>query len=117
MTVRCLTRARGESASGGGAGAAKHGEAGIHEILPLGPKLRVVSGEPLPESRQMRLKRVYPGSTHTQPKGLSTWLTLVPRPKTLPVGGVDLIDGPMLEWCSKFINSIYSADPKALEES
>ena len=92
-------------------------EAGIHEITALGPKLRVVSGEPLPESRQMRLKRVYPGSTHTQPKGLSTWLTLVPRPKTLPVGGVDLIDGPMLEWCSKFINSIYSADPKALEES
>ena len=91
--------------------------AGIHEITALGPKLRVVSGEPLPESRQMRLKRVYPGSTHTQPKGLSTWLTLVPRPKTLPVGGVDLIDGPMLEWCSKFINSIYSADPKALEES
>ena len=92
-------------------------EAGIHEITALGPKLRVVSGEPLPESRQMRLKRVYPGSTHTQPKGLSTWLTLVPRPKTLPVGGVDLIDGPMLEWCSKFINSIYAADPKALEES
>ena len=92
-------------------------EAGIHEITALGPKLRVVSGEPLPESRQMRLKRVYPGSTHTQPKGLDTWLTLVPRPKTLPVGGVDLIDGPMLEWCSKFINSIYSANPKALEES
>ena len=92
-------------------------EAGIHEITALGPKLRVVSGEPLPESRQMRLKRVYPGSTHTQPKGLDTWLTLVPRPKTLPVGGVDLIDGPMLEWCSKFINSIYAADPKALEES
>ena len=92
-------------------------EAGIHEITALGPKLRVVSDEPLPESRQMRLKRVYPGSTHTQPKGLSTWLTLVPRPKTLPVGGVDLIDGPMLEWCSKFINSIYSADPKALEDS
>ena len=92
-------------------------EAGIHEITALGPKLRVVSGEPLPESRQMRLKRVYPGSTHTQPKGLSTWLTLVPRPKTLPVAGVDLIDGPMLEWCSKFINSIYAADPKALEES
>ena len=92
-------------------------EAGIHEITALGPKLRVVSGEPLPESRQMRLKRVYPGSTHTQPKGLDTWLTLVPRPKTLPVGGVDLIDGSMLEWCSKFINSIYSADPKALEES
>ena len=91
--------------------------AGIHEITALGPKLRVVSGEPLPESRQMRLKRVYPGSTHTQPKGLDTWLTLVPRPKTLPVGGVDLIDGPMLEWCSKFINSIYAADPKALEES
>ena len=56
-------------------------------------------------------------STEATSRGLSTWLTLVPRPKTLPVGGVDLIDGPMLEWCSKFINSIYSADPKALEES
>jgi len=70
----------------------------------------------LPEARQMRLKRVYPGSTHAQPKGMDTWLTLVPRPKTMPVGGKDLVDGAMLQWAEKFINSIYAEKPQALEE-
>ena len=90
--------------------------AGIQEMMILGPKLRVVSTQPLPESRQMRLKRVYPGSTHAQPKGMDTWLTLVPRPKTMPVGGKELVDRPMLEWAEKFINSIYAEKPQALEE-
>ena len=90
--------------------------AGIHELVVLGPKVRVVTATPLPESRQMRLKRVYPGSTHAQPKGMDTWLTLVPRPKTMPVGGKDLVDGAMLQWAEKFINSIYSEKPQALEE-
>lgn len=90
--------------------------AGIHELVVLGPKVRVVTAEPLPESRQMRLKRVYPGSTHAQPKGMDTWLTLVPRPKTMPVGGKDLVDGAMLQWAEKFINSIYAEKPQALEE-
>lgn len=90
--------------------------AGIHEMVVLGPKVRVVSAQPLPESRQMRLKRVYPGSTHAQPKGMDTWLTLVPRPKTMPVGGKELVDRPMLEWAEKFINSIYAEKPQALEE-
>ena len=90
--------------------------AGIHEMVVLGPKVRVVSAQPLPESRQMRLKRVYPGSTHAQPKGVDTWLTLVPRPKTMPVGGKELVDRPMLEWAEKFINSIYAEKPQALEE-
>lgn len=90
--------------------------AGIHELVVLGPKVRVVTAEPLPESRQMRLKRVYPGSTHAQPKGMDTWLTLVPRPKTMPVGGKELVDRPMLEWAEKFINSIYAENPQALEE-
>ena len=89
---------------------------GIHELVVLGPKVRVVTATPLPESRQMRLKRVYPGSTHAQPKGMDTWLTLVPRPKTMPVGGKDLVDGAMLQWAEKFINSIYSEKPQALEE-
>lgn len=90
--------------------------AGIHELVVLGPKVRVVTATPLPESRQMRLKRVYPGSTHAQPKGMDTWLTLVPRPKTMPVGGKDLVDGAMLQWAEKFINSIYSEKPQALED-
>ena len=90
--------------------------AGIHELVVLGPKVRVVTATPLPESRQMRLKRVYPGSTHAQPKGMDTWLTLVPRPKTMPVGGKDLVDGAMLQWAEKFINSIYAEKPQALEE-
>ena len=62
-----------------------------------------MTATPLPESRQMRLKRVYPGSTHAQPKGMDTWLTLVPRPKTMPVGGKDLVDGAMLQWAGEVL--------------
>jgi transcription-repair coupling factor len=32
------------------------------------------------------------------------------------VGGKDLVDGAMLQWAEKFINSIYSEKPQALEE-
>ena len=47
---------------------------------------------------------------------MDIWLTLVPRPKTMPVGGKELVDRPMLEWAEKFINSIYAENPQALEE-
>ena len=90
--------------------------AGIQEIMLMGPKVRVVTDAPLAESRVMRLQRVYPGATHTQPKGMSTWVTLLPRPKTLPVGGRELVDAEILLWAAKMINSIFSAEPKSLAE-
>lgn len=52
--------------------------AGIHELVVMGPKVRVVTTTPLPESRQMQTEARVPGSTHAQPKGMDTWLTLVP---------------------------------------
>ncbi|MDO5750326.1 MAG: transcription-repair coupling factor [Rothia sp. (in: high G+C Gram-positive bacteria)] len=90
--------------------------AGIQEIMLMGPKVRVVTDAPLAESRVMRLERVYPGATHTQPKGMSTWVTLLPRPKTLPVGGRELVDAEILLWAAKMINSIFTAEPKSLAE-
>ncbi len=61
----------------------------------------------------MRLGRVYPGSSHTQPKGLQTWLTLLPRPKSSPVGGIELVDAAMLEWCQQLIDTIFADVPGA----
>ena len=87
--------------------------AGIREIVVMGPKVRVVTDEQLPDSRQMRLGRVYPGSSHTQPKGLQTWLTLLPRPKSSPVGGIELVDAAMLEWCQQLIDTIFADVPGA----
>lgn len=84
-------------------------EAGIREIVVMGPKVRVITGEQLPESRRMRLGRVYPKSSHTRPKGLSTWLTLLPRPTTSPIGGKELVDQDMLDWCHRLIDTIYTS--------
>lgn len=88
-------------------------QAGIREIVVMGPKVRVVTAWQLPQSRQMRLGRVYPGSSHTQPKGLGTWLTLVPRPMTSPVGGTELVDAAMLRWCEQFIDVIFADVPQS----
>ena len=77
--------------------------AGIREIVVMGPKVRVVTDEQLPDSRQMRLGRVYPGSSQT----------LLPRPKSSPVGGIELVDAAMLEWCQQLIDTIFADVPGA----
>ena len=75
----------------------------------MGPKVRFFPVNNLPESRQMRLDRMYPGAQYRQIPGTENWQILVPRPKTSAVGGKDLVDDAMVEWTEQFIHAIFEA--------
>jgi transcription-repair coupling factor (superfamily II helicase) len=64
---------------------------------------------PLPESKQLRLKRLYPDATYK-----STVDTIsVPRPLTRRVGGEPLRDLPLLTWCADLITTLLDAPTAA----
>lgn len=80
---------------------------GLREIVAMGPKVRFFPVNNLPESKQMRLERMYPGSLYRQVPGTENWQILVPRPKTARVGGKDLVDAAMVEWTEQFLHAIF----------
>ncbi len=57
----------------------------------------------LPESRQVRVQRLYP-KTVLKPQVRTM---LVPAPKTASVGGRALRDAEMLAWCGQLVESIF----------
>ena len=75
----------------------------------MGPKVRFLPANELPESKQMRLNRMYPGTLYKQIPGTENWQLLVPRPKTAKVGGKDLQDEAMVEWTNNFIKAIFES--------
>ncbi|HEY3504060.1 MAG TPA: transcription-repair coupling factor [Actinocatenispora sp.] len=64
---------------------------------------------PLPESKQLRLKRLYPDATYKP--NLDT--VSVNRPSTRRVGGEPMRDLPLLTWCAELITSILDAPTRA----
>jgi transcription-repair coupling factor (superfamily II helicase) len=63
----------------------------------------------LPESRQVRLQRLYPKSLlKAQTKTL-----LVPVPKTAPLGGRPLRDQELLKWCTDLLEALLPAPAAA----
>ena len=79
--------------------------AGLSEIMTMGSKIRFHPVD-LPDSRRMRLERMYPGALVKPVPGTETRQILVPKPKTAPVGGKDLVDGQILAWVREFIDAI-----------
>lgn len=78
-------------------------EYGIYEVMLMGKNIKFGPVESLPDSRAMRLKRMYPGATHRAPlKAI-----MVPRPKTQPVSGKDLVDAELLDWAKEFITTVF----------
>lgn len=78
-------------------------EYGIYEVMLMGKNIKFGPVESLPDSRAMRLKRMYPGATHRAPlKAI-----MVPRPKTKSVTGKDLVDADLLAWAAEFINTVF----------
>ncbi|MDP5227303.1 MULTISPECIES: transcription-repair coupling factor [Arthrobacter] len=59
----------------------------------------------LPESKVMRLNRMYPGS---QVKPALNNAILIPKPKTARVGGRDLADAQVLEWARNVLNALFT---------
>jgi transcription-repair coupling factor (superfamily II helicase) len=75
--------------------------AALSEITAQGNQVRFAPVE-LPDSGQLRLNRLYPGSSikHT------VHAVLVPRPMTARIGGQPLRDTAVLRWASEFIDAV-----------
>ena len=74
---------------------------GVTEVVLAGTSVRLSPVE-LPESRVLRLTRLYPGST-LKPV---TRTLMTPAPRTAKVGGAVLRDQELLQWFDSFIASV-----------
>jgi transcription-repair coupling factor (superfamily II helicase) len=83
-------------------------EAGLSDVALQGNFIKF-SPASLPESKVMRLNRMYPGS-QSKP---ALDAVLVPKPKTAKIGGRDLQDAEILEWANGVIRNIFSDQPLA----
>lgn len=61
----------------------------------------------LPESMQMRLTRMYPGSL-SKP---ALKAILIPKPKTAKIGGRDLADAEVLAWAQGVLDALFTKAP------
>ncbi len=75
--------------------------AGLTEITAAGTSVRIGPVD-LPDSAEMRLKRLYPGSSIKQ----TAQILLVPRPTTARIGGQPLRDTAVLAWARDLIESV-----------
>ena len=81
-------------------------EVGIAEVTGQGKYVRFAPVE-LAESRQLRLKRLFPG-TVLKP---ATRQILVPWPRTARLGGDPLSDQPLLDWVAALVDQALAANP------
>ena len=79
-------------------------DAGLTDVISAGAMIRFSPAE-LPDSRQMRLARLYPGSKIL--KGASQ--VLIPRPMTKPIGGQPVQDAELLAWATAVVRAVFGA--------
>lgn len=77
--------------------------AGLSEVVAQGNRIRFAPVD-LPESRTMRLTRLYPGTT-LKP---AVRTILVPAPRTERVGGEPIRGAALLEWVTELVESVVS---------
>ncbi|HRO30464.1 MULTISPECIES: transcription-repair coupling factor [Micrococcaceae] len=82
--------------------------AGVTEVMLMGQNVKFGPAD-LPESREMRLKRMYKGAS-VKP---ALNAVMIPRPRTAPVGGKDLVDLPLLDWAAQVLKAIFLPDQPA----
>ncbi|MDQ6753715.1 MAG: transcription-repair coupling factor, partial [Actinomycetota bacterium] len=77
--------------------------AGLTDVALQGNFVKFAPAQ-LPESKVMRLQRMYPGSM------VKTALdaVMIPKPKTARIGGRDLADGEVLEWGQHVLGAIFA---------
>jgi transcription-repair coupling factor (superfamily II helicase) len=63
---------------------------------------------PLPDSRQMRLKRYYPDAVYKS----AAHQVSVPRPQTRQAGGEPLRDTELLQWCEELLATLLNSAPQ-----
>jgi transcription-repair coupling factor (superfamily II helicase) len=77
-------------------------QAGLTEIVTSGTFIRFTPAE-LPESRVLRLNRLYPGSVVKA----AAKMILVPRPRAAVIGGEPPRDAELLEWCGQVVSDVF----------
>ncbi|MEH0110254.1 transcription-repair coupling factor [Tersicoccus sp. MR15.9] len=81
--------------------------AGLTEVIAQGAMVRFGPIADLPESRQMRLTRMYPGAL-VKP---ALNAVLIPKPKSAPISGVDLTDEAILTWARGVVEAVFAKEP------
>jgi transcription-repair coupling factor (superfamily II helicase) len=84
---------------------------GLTDVSLQGRHVRFVA-LPLPDSKQLRLKRLYPESVY---KAAAETVSL-PRPMTRRVGGEPMRDTALLEWAAELLRSVLG-DPAPVAKS
>jgi len=79
---------------------------GLTDVSMQGKHLRF-SPLPLPDSKQLRLKRYHPDSVYKT----ATDQVSVPRPSTRRMGGEPLRDQALLEWCAQLLKDVLGEVP------
>jgi transcription-repair coupling factor (superfamily II helicase) len=79
---------------------------GLTDVSMQGKHLRF-SPLPLPDSKQLRLKRYHPDSVYKT----TTDQVSVPRPTTRRVGGEPLRDQALLQWCAQLLKDVLGEVP------
>ncbi|SFU01944.1 transcription-repair coupling factor [Arthrobacter sp. ov118] len=87
-------------------------EAGLSDVALQGNFIKFSPAQ-LPESKLMRLTRMYPGA-QAKP---ALDAVLIPKPKTARIGGRDLQDAEILEWANGVIRNIFTDVPVPLEQT
>jgi transcription-repair coupling factor (superfamily II helicase) len=85
-------------------------EAGLSDVALQGNFIKFSPAQ-LPESKTMRLNRMYPGA-QSKP---ALDAVLIPKPKTARIGGRDLQDAEILAWADGVIRNIFADAPVPLE--
>ncbi|PNL17496.1 transcription-repair coupling factor [Micrococcus sp. FDAARGOS_333] len=80
--------------------------AGVTEVMMLGKNVKFGPAADLPESRRLRLARMYRGAQFKPALNA----VLIPRPMTKPVGGRELTDAPLLEWADQVLTAIFTPE-------
>ena len=75
---------------------------GITEVLSAGTMIRFAPAV-LPESRDLRRARMYPGSRVNK----QTHQLFLPRPMTAPIAGQPVKDGALLEWATQAVTALF----------
>ncbi|GID26566.1 transcription-repair coupling factor [Paractinoplanes brasiliensis] len=85
---------------------------GLTDVSMQGKHIRF-SPLPLPDSKQLRLKRYHPDSVYKH----ATDQVSVPRPSTRRVGGEPLRDQALLEWCAQLLKDVLGEVPAPVTAS
>ncbi|MCU7730267.1 transcription-repair coupling factor [Actinoplanes sp. KI2] len=79
---------------------------GLTDVSMQGKHIRF-SPLPLPDSKQLRLKRYHPDAVYKQ----ATDQVSVPRPATRRIGGEPLRDQALLQWCAQLLKDVLGEVP------